>query len=244
MSLTIAHPIVVLPFRRWLPLSALIVGSMTPDFIYVINLSPRGKFGHTIPGLFLFCLPASLIILYLLHRVWLPPFFAGSQRRESFSHWTFGPTKHFLALCAAIIIGAITHDAWDSFTHESGWAVQRFQFLSETTIATKWGAVHLYKILQHGSTVLGTGILAFIAIRRRKGIPTVPSHFRKPLFFLVCGNLVLSFGYSFLCSRHIFSSRYFFFQAAGIATVVFFAMIIVEATAMGVGWRVMRNNRE
>jgi len=61
MPLTLAHPAAVLPAvrfrRRGLPFVPLVIGSVTPDFEYFFKLEPTGHFSHTVPGVFLFCLP-------------------------------------------------------------------------------------------------------------------------------------------------------------------------------------------
>src|SRR5207237_829207 len=43
-------------------LSALIIGTWTPDFEYVLLLRPGGKFGHTPLGILVFCLPLGLAV--------------------------------------------------------------------------------------------------------------------------------------------------------------------------------------
>jgi hypothetical protein len=75
VPLTFAHPAVPLA-RLGLPLSALVVGSMAPDFVYSLRLAPRGSFGHTLPGLVLFCLPAGLAVLWAFHRLMKRPLLA------------------------------------------------------------------------------------------------------------------------------------------------------------------------
>jgi hypothetical protein len=53
MPFTLVHPIVTIPIRKYgFPLSALIIGSMTPDFNYFIF--PKLSVGHTLLGQFYF----------------------------------------------------------------------------------------------------------------------------------------------------------------------------------------------
>lgn len=76
MPLTFAHPAAILPGYQWrdrgVPFSALVIGSMSPDFEYFLRLEPIGHFAHTIPGVFVFCLPTGLLV-YGLYRVLLSP---------------------------------------------------------------------------------------------------------------------------------------------------------------------------
>ena len=48
---------------------ALAVGAMAPDFEYMVRLSATRTIGHTIPGLFILCLPTALLVLLLWHRL-------------------------------------------------------------------------------------------------------------------------------------------------------------------------------
>ncbi len=64
MPFTLAHPAAAAPLRRFgLVLSALVVGSMAPDFPYFLPGLPQDKFGHTLAGVFWFCVPAGLAVL-------------------------------------------------------------------------------------------------------------------------------------------------------------------------------------
>ena len=77
MPFTLSHPAVVLPFARWkLILSALVIGSMTPDFEYFIDIVTDHdvQIGHSISGIFLFCIPVGLLVSNLLFLNEFPDF--------------------------------------------------------------------------------------------------------------------------------------------------------------------------
>ncbi|MEB0248571.1 DUF4184 family protein, partial [Mucilaginibacter sp. 5B2] len=61
MPFTISHPAVILPLnylpKRFISLTALVVGSLTPDFEYFIRMKVQSDYSHTLPGLFWFDLP-------------------------------------------------------------------------------------------------------------------------------------------------------------------------------------------
>src|SRR5690349_14740000 len=71
MPFTAAHPAAILPLavRLSVPygVSALAVGSMSPDFEYFLWRHAASTSGHSIDGLFVFCLPAGLIVLAAFH---------------------------------------------------------------------------------------------------------------------------------------------------------------------------------
>jgi Domain of unknown function (DUF4184) len=166
MPFTLSHAAAIIPFaRRGLVFSALVVGSMAPDFVYFTEFSPGSSFSHSIPGVFFYCVPAGLIVLWLFHFVLKRPMAsllpASHQRR--LVPWTkrfsFGPYRHFFLIIVSLIIGGLTHIIWDSFTHPNGWAVEHFPALSFTVQVTWFGPSHFYRILQHGSTVFGAAVL-------------------------------------------------------------------------------------
>jgi hypothetical protein len=167
MPFTLAHPAAAVPLAKYrLPLSALVVGSMAPDFPYFIHLSTSHQYGHTLPGILLFCVPAGLVALWLFHTVLKLPLLsllpASHQARLGpvANTFRFRPSRQFFLIVSALLLGAFTHVAWDSFTHAGGWAVQQIPVLRLPVIQTSRGALSVFKILQHGSTLLGTALLA------------------------------------------------------------------------------------
>src|SRR5579883_3328227 len=69
MPFTLAHPAIVVPLARWrprvFPLTALVVGSMSPDFEYFVYLRPIRTIGHDLMGIPLLCVPSGLLVLLL-----------------------------------------------------------------------------------------------------------------------------------------------------------------------------------
>lgn len=56
MPLTFAHPAAILPFSRqskYIHFSALVLGSMAPDFEYFLRGRPVGEIGHSFTGFLL-----------------------------------------------------------------------------------------------------------------------------------------------------------------------------------------------
>ena len=170
MPLTPAHAAAAWPLSRLLPglpLEALILGTLTPDFQYLLSLAPRGRFGHTLLGLFAFCLPVGLIAWFGYIR-WgrrvilslLP-----GPLRSSLGH----PRASLLLITAAILIGAASHSAWDSFTHRGDWSVRQIPALTAPVRLAGGLTVARYKVLQHGSTVLGlTTVVVWILVWLRR----------------------------------------------------------------------------
>lgn len=160
MPFTLSHPAAAAPFSRFgLVLSALVVGSMSPDFIYFFHMAPRGHWTHTIPGVLLFCLPGSLLVLCIYHRLLMEPIAAllPSPLQDAFMKgqpFRFWPAQRLALLCASVLIGALTHLIWDSFTHE-GSLDRLFPFLGMRVIDMGFDEVPLTRILHHASTIIG-----------------------------------------------------------------------------------------
>lgn len=167
MPFTFAHPAAVVPLlnkqQKYLIPSALIVGSITPDIEYFLRLKLITKWSHTIPGIFTFCLPVGLFVLWLYHAfqkdaiVPLLPSFV-QKRTPPPQTFSFLPVQKFAAICVSIAIGAVTHIVWDGFTHSNGFWVERTLFLQESI---QLGVFDLkrYELLQDVSTLIGFVVL-------------------------------------------------------------------------------------
>lgn len=141
------------------------MGSVAPDFEYFLLMAPRGKFGHTPAGMFLFSLPAALAALWMFHR-WVKPVIVmilPRPLRERFTRslgpFSFAPGKRFLLIAASAFAGIATHIAWDSFTHPASPLVQHWAVLRSMHTVPLLGTHELCRILQLFSTVIGLGAL-------------------------------------------------------------------------------------
>ena len=171
MPFTISHAAAVLPLSRTgLPMAALMIGSMSPDFAYFVPNGP-GLLSHSLPGLFEFCWPVALLVwLVFVHlleiptRALLPAGWRGVFPR---SNRTFTP-RNFALASVAILIGAATHVIWDSFTHANTAVVDELPALETAQIGFFGKEFPLFRFLQHLSTVVGLVALAAWALVLRK----------------------------------------------------------------------------
>ncbi len=178
MPSPIAHPAASIPFTKaGLTFSALVIGSIAPDFWYVFRVG-SAFFSYSIPGLFLFDLPVGLVLLWLFQTFAKWPLLAllpvGMQRRfYSYAQgFSFTPLKRFGNVLLSLLVGSITHIVWDSFTHDYGWTVEHVAFLS-----TPVAGMPLYNLLQDLSTVVGIALLVYWFFR---WLPTTPKGDRMP----------------------------------------------------------------
>jgi hypothetical protein len=169
MPFTVSHAAAVLPLHQLgkhkLPLSALMVGSMAPDFGYFFSNDASRALTHSIPGLFMFALPAGL-------SVWL--FYVAFMEKATITllsdrwHTRFARTGAITSslvarASVAVVLGAITHLLWDGFTHRGTFATDLFPALLGPTPGIGWMPVHHFL---HGlSSVVGLALLAHWAQR-------------------------------------------------------------------------------
>jgi hypothetical protein len=198
MPFTFSHPAVVLPIyrakRRFLSLTGLVVGSMTPDFEYFLRLRVRSDYSHTLGGIFWFDLPLALIACFLFHFVIRRQLIMNLPvilRRRFDIYIGLDAQSIFVNRMSVVIlsclIGIISHVFWDSFTHRTGLVVSIIPFLQNSIRLSGW-SLPIFKIIQHLSTLVGgVVILYYVAI-----LPSSNNSFAKPnSFFWLATALVL-----------------------------------------------------
>lgn len=170
MPFTFAHPAASVPLRRLLGqygvLSALVIGSLTPDFAYFLPLEIPRSASHSFLGLLWFCVPIGLLTYILYHvflkrpLLWLLPLGVRRRLSRDISTARTLPTTPWLAVVVSVLCGATTHIVWDAFTHVDGLGVTALPLLQRELFAVGTYSVYGYKLLQHGSTVVGLALLA------------------------------------------------------------------------------------
>jgi hypothetical protein len=162
---TVSHAAAVLPlqFKHRLPLTALMFGSMAPDFGYFFSHDMSRALTHSFTGLFVFALPAGLV-------VWL--FYVAILEKATITllsdrwHTRFAHTDPLTGgliarACVAIVLGAATHVLWDAFTHRDTFVTDALPALVGPTPGFSWLPIHH---LLHGlSSVVGIIILVIWA---------------------------------------------------------------------------------
>jgi hypothetical protein len=199
MPFTLTHVAAILPIAaaapRALPFSALVIGSMIPDFPLFVPLPPTYVTTHSISGIFVACVPLGmacfLIFQCLMKRpslALLPDAIRG--RCAAWANPIVEPTFSFFASSSlAIAIGAVTHVFWDSFTHRGRWGTMLFPWLNERVPIIAGQDVAGYKALQYGSTLVFLPLIVLLfgywLIRKRPqplaGLPALPAFWRAAI---------------------------------------------------------------
>ena len=162
MPFTVSHAAAVLPLHRitnQLPLTALMIGSMAPDFGYFFSFDASRQLTHSFIGLFTFSLPVGLLVwfFYVLVLEKATITLLSDRWHTRFAH-TDAITPALIGRAAiAILLGAITHLLWDAPTHRATFATKAFPILLEPVPVASWMPV--YHLLHGVSTLIGLAIL-------------------------------------------------------------------------------------
>ena len=171
MPFTFSHPAIVLPLtylsNKWISLTGLVIGSLTPDFEYFLRMKIKSNYSHTIDGLFWFDLPLGLLLAFIFHNIVRDSLFRNlptilKSRFSTFRNfdWNGHFKRKWFVVTTSILIGAGSHILWDSFTHDHGYFVETIPAL-QNSVEFLGGQIQILKILQHSSTLLGGLLIAF-----------------------------------------------------------------------------------
>ena len=179
MPFTPSHAAAALLFTRTplLP-AALVAGSLAPDLPYYLPVPIDRELTHEPLGI----VTVDLAIAALTFLAWqavfrtpvldLAPGWLRTRipQRRSAGWWAPGSAAVpvGLVLVLSLVVGSITHLAWDAFTHP-GWLVDRVPVLQATA-----GPLAVHKWLQHASSVIGLAALAAYAVRWVQKTPRLP----------------------------------------------------------------------
>jgi hypothetical protein len=139
----LAHQAPVLPLKLWrsgvFSAVALCAGSIVPDLEYVRRPVQAG-IGHSFLGQFVFCLPLSVAITWLVAR-FVGPALASTLPRSA--RWRFedlgrvaspfSSRQRFGMVAVSALVGSFSHVLLDAFTHQRTWACRLLPVLERST---------------------------------------------------------------------------------------------------------------
>jgi len=169
MPFTLAHPAAVMPLRRlkYLPVLALVVGSMAPDIPYYFPTRFDLAVGdtHSLYGSIVRDIPMGMAVLAIVLLLRGPLTALMTERARWVSlreaeRFTSSPLNWLLAI-PALVIGAWTHIVWDGFTHPGTWLARRVDALSAPVnlFGVYTGVVS--HVLQYASSVVGLAVIVY-----------------------------------------------------------------------------------
>jgi len=174
MAFTTSHPAAVLAFnylpKRWFSLTALVIGSMIPDFEYFIRMTMQTRYSHTFWGMFWFDLPLSLFFM-LIYNAWVKdkvidhmPAYLNKRLSVYKNHGKPYFKSPILVIMISVIIGTATHLFWDSFTHPGRYFVRHIAILTHT-VSIAAHPLLVYNLVQHVSTLIGAIVIVYAIVQ-------------------------------------------------------------------------------
>lgn len=214
----LAHQAPVLPLKLWRPTAfngtALVVGSIAPDFEYFLDRGGRAAaFGHLATAQVLFCLPVTLFVVLLVGHLGLGEVVAARFPRL---RWLSGAATDvktsggLLRAAASALTGCFSHLFLDAVTHDvipSWFPAHTFRLggLTATTpavvqlvasvvlaIVTLWAlwrlsmqSTNVAPVPRRGAAVLLVWAALGVALGVRQSLPAL----RHPDWYFVAGRL-------------------------------------------------------
>ncbi len=195
MPFTLAHPAIVILLNKSKRFSftALITGSMVPDFEFFFQLREVENIGHHWYGILLFDLPVALGFCFLFHNLLrnilvinLPAFlrnrFAGVLNFD----WNGYARTNKWNFAVSLFIGIASHILLDGFTHYDGLFVEMLPVLTVKTSIAGF-ELPVFYLLQLVFSIMGL-LAVFLVIlrmpRQQKNIPGEKNKWYWPLFLL------------------------------------------------------------
>lgn len=203
-------------------------GAMSPDLIYFIEMNTVNRgLSHSWSGLFTICVPLGILFCFAFH--WLikkeliyslPLKMSRHLSGVADSKWSIATISDALVLIISVLLGALSHFFWDSFTHLTGEMVSVFPVL-KNEITLLGFSILLYHLLQHLSTIFGmVGIIVWFTFK--SNLPPQSTEFQnrsiqdKIIFWVK--SIVISFVFAFLILNLY---RYYFPDRVSSETAIF-----------------------
>ncbi|MDP9012482.1 MAG: DUF4184 family protein [Pseudomonadota bacterium] len=179
MPFTISHVAAVVPFSRplarWGVLSATVIGSMVPDFGFLMPWRPARIETHSAIGLFTFCLPVGLATFWVFQLLVKPavtellPDGAYSRWRAFAEPVDIGSIKQWALAACGVFAGAFTHLVWDAFTHEGARGIRMFPALDDPIVEIAGRHLVGTRLLQDVSSLVGFAIVLVVVAYGLRG---------------------------------------------------------------------------
>ncbi|HEX6637558.1 MAG TPA: DUF4184 family protein [Steroidobacteraceae bacterium] len=248
MPFTVSHAAAVLPLHRFrnLPLAALMIGSMAPDFGYFFSHEASRTITHSFTGLFAFVLPVGLVVwliyVALLEKTTIT--LLPDRWHTRFAHTDALTARLVARACIAIVFGGITHLLWDAFTHRGTFVTEAIPFLRGPTPGFSW--MPIYHLL-HGLSSLAGAVILVIWARRLHRQPArsqirpyhITEHARRNANRLLLGAALFGALLEWWPYMHRRYDMQFFSAAVGLLSGFFVAWCCIAVTL----WIRARNAR-
>lgn len=169
MPFTLSHPALVLPLSylrsRWFSDTALIIGSIVPDFEYFLRMESFSRYSHTWKGLWWFDVPLGLLLCFVFHNIVRNPLIQNAPfnlhvkllRYQRFN-WNAYFSRKWMVIISSLFIGALSHIVWDRFTHRSYYFVGLVPGLQETAAIMEHPS-RVYLVFKTFYSIIGLAVV-------------------------------------------------------------------------------------
>lgn len=203
MPFTFSHPAIVIPLsksRFGLSVTGLVVGSMVPDFEFIVRMRTGENIGHHWAGIFLFDLPMAFFLCFAFHQYvregliqHLPNGYRMRFNRFIDIDWNAYMKANPLRVLASISIGIGSHLFLDAFTHSNGLFVSLIPVLQDD-VSLFQQRLPVYLMLQLVSSLWGLWLVyRFIArmpIGKASTTPDSPAYWLA-IVISTCGTMLM-----------------------------------------------------
>ena len=194
MPFTPVHTLAAVPLSRFWSrpgsFSALVIGSMVPDWPLFVPVGPQYATTHSVSGLFTACLPLGLGIAFFYQAALKQALYEllPEPLRARLACYLAAPVIRradtLAVLAVAVLLGSASHIVWDAFTHRGAWGVALVPSLADVWVRA--GTLHVagYAVLQLGFSLLGLPLLFLLVARwyrRADPVAVAPSSLARPL---------------------------------------------------------------
>lgn len=240
MPFTLSHPAAVLPLRRLgLPMTVLVAASMVPDVPVFLGMPRVYEITHSLIGI----VTLDLLMAVMAVAVWSFVMrdalvdLAPAVVRSRLAHRVRPTRRDWVLSPVAAVIGAMTHVAWDSFTHAGEWGVVRVDWLQE-----QHGELAGFKWAQYASGAIGLAIVAVAALRELRTLRPIDRP--RPPRALPVATLPVAVGLAALAGivsavRHMSSGLHAVAFNGAVDSLIVLAVTLVAVT---VAWNAVRRS--
>jgi hypothetical protein len=158
------------PLARWRLLSATIIGSMVPDFGFLMPWRPARIETHSAIALLTFCLPVGLATFWIFQRM-IKPAVIEVLPDHTYSRWRplaapadLRSLKQWVLAAFGILVGAVTHLVWDAFTHEGARGVRMIPALDDPIVDIAGHRLIGARLLQDVSSLVGLAVVFIVVV--------------------------------------------------------------------------------
>lgn len=174
MPFTFSHPAIILPLlklgKNKVSATALVAGSMAPDFEYFINFQMKQVHGHTIPGILYYNLPLCILMCFAFHLLIRDALihYSPTLIKNRWCHyigydWQLRWQSSWKVIIVSSLIGISSHLFWDSFTHPHRLMTDSIPFL-RMDITIMGATMEMSQFFQIVCSVFGLMAIGYILL--------------------------------------------------------------------------------